>query len=53
MNCWRITPHRTPIRALPRLIINAVNECAIQAWDEEKLLIDDAIVNQVAPYAFS
>ncbi|MBE2233213.1 MAG: hypothetical protein IAE85_06955 [Anaerolinea sp.] len=40
-------------RALPRYIINAINECAIQAWDEEKLLIDDAIVNNVAPFAFS
>jgi hypothetical protein len=40
-------------RALPRYIINAINECAIQAWDEGKLLIDETIVNQVAPFAFS
>lgn len=41
-----------PIRALPRLIINAINECAIQAWDEEKPLIDEKIVDSVAPYVF-
>lgn len=40
-------------RALPRYIINAINECAIQAWDDGKPLIDEAIVNTVAPYVFS
>lgn len=40
-------------RALPRYIINAINECAIQAWDEEKALIDETIVNAVAPFVFS
>lgn len=40
-------------RALPRYIINAINECAIQAWDEEKPLIDEAIVNTVAPFVFA
>ncbi len=39
-------------RSLPRYIITAINECAIQAWDEQKLLIDDIVVNQVAPYVF-
>lgn len=39
-------------RALPRYIITAVNECAIQAWDEGKNLIDDSIVSTVAPYVF-
>jgi hypothetical protein len=39
-------------RALPRYIITAINECAIQAWDEQKSLVDDNIVNQVAPYVF-
>ena len=39
-------------RALPRNIINAINECAIQAWDEEKLLIDQSIVDTVAPFIF-
>jgi hypothetical protein len=39
-------------RALPRNIINAINECAIQAWDEEKALVDESIVNAVAPYVF-
>lgn len=42
-----------PTRALPRYIINAINECAIQAWDEEKYLIDEEIVNSVAPYVFA
>lgn len=39
-------------RSLPRYIITAINECAINAWDEEKALVDDDIVNQVAPYVF-
>jgi len=42
-----------PTRALPRYIISAINECAIQAWDEEKQLIDELIVNDVAPRVFS
>ncbi len=42
-----------PTRALPRLIINAINECAIQTWDEEKHLIDEEIVNSVAPEMFA
>jgi len=40
-------------RALPRYIINAINESAIQAWDEEKPLIDEEIVNSVAQYVFA
>ncbi len=39
-------------RSLPRYIITAINECAIQAWDDEKALIDADVVNQVAPYVF-
>jgi hypothetical protein len=39
-------------RSLPRYIITAINECAIQAWDDEKALIDEYVVNQVAPYVF-
>jgi hypothetical protein len=39
-------------RSLPRYIITAINECAIQAWDDQKALIDDNVVNQVAPYVF-
>lgn len=41
------------IRSLPRFIITAINECAIQAWDDQKSLIDENVVNQVAPYVFS
>lgn len=40
-------------RALPRHIINAVNECAIQAWDDGKRLVDDRIVNSVAQFLFA
>jgi len=42
-----------PSRALPRYIINAINECAIQAWDEEKHLVYEGIVNSVAQYVFA
>jgi hypothetical protein len=41
-----------PTRALPRNIISAINECAIQAWDEQKQLIDSGIVDEVAPRIF-
>jgi hypothetical protein len=41
-----------PYKALPRNIINAINECAIQAWDEQKPLVDEEIVNNVAPLVF-
>lgn len=37
---------------LPRNIINAINECSIQAWDENKLLVDQSIVDNVAPLIF-
>ena len=40
-------------RALPRHIINAINECSIQGWDEEKYLIDEEIVNNVSQYVFA
>ena len=42
-----------PSRALPRHIINAINECAIQAWDEKKSLVDQSIVHGVAQYIFA
>lgn len=41
-----------PTRALPRYIISAINQCAIQTWDEGKQLIDDSVVNDVAPHVF-
>lgn len=41
-----------PTKALPRHIIRALNECAIQAWDEQKTLVDEEIVNAVAPLVF-
>ncbi len=42
-----------PVKALPRNIIHAVNECAISAWDLESLVIDSTIINEVAPLVFS
>jgi DNA polymerase III delta prime subunit len=41
-----------PVKALPRNLINAINECAISAWDGEKPIIDEDIVNDVAPLIF-
>lgn len=41
-----------PTRAIPRNIINAINECAITAWDEQKRVIDSAIVTGIAPLVF-
>lgn len=42
-----------PTRALPRYLINAINECTIQAWDEQKRLVDENIVNGVSQYVFA
>lgn len=42
-----------PRHALPRYIITAINECAIQAWDDKKPTIDEATVNSVAQYVFA
>jgi len=39
-------------KALPRNIINAINECAITAWDEKKRVIDSDIVTGIAPLVF-
>ncbi|MCM8822531.1 MAG: hypothetical protein NC831_06960 [Candidatus Omnitrophica bacterium] len=41
-----------PIKALPRNIIKCVNECAITAWDDKKTIIDENIVNEIAPIIF-
>ncbi|MEM2112340.1 MAG: hypothetical protein QXX08_10785 [Candidatus Bathyarchaeia archaeon] len=41
-----------PIKALPRNLIKAVNECAISAWDEKKPIIEPNIVNEIAPLIF-
>ena len=41
-----------PTKAIPRNIINAINECAISAWDEEKRAIDSGIVSSIAPLVF-
>lgn len=41
-----------PIKALPRNLIKAVNECAISAWDERKPIVESNIVNEIAPLIF-
>lgn len=41
-----------PIKALPRNLIKAVNECAISAWDERKPIIEPSIVDEIAPIIF-
>lgn len=41
-----------PEKALPRNIIRAINECAITAWDKEVPIIDNDIVNEIAPLIF-
>jgi hypothetical protein len=40
-------------KSTPRNIIRTINECAITAWDAQKKVIDDDIVNEIAPIIFS
>jgi hypothetical protein len=40
-------------KSTPRNIIKTINECAIQAWDAQKRIIDDAVVNEIAPVVFA
>ncbi len=40
------------IKSTPRNIIRTINECAIAAWDSQKGVIDDEIVNEIAPIIF-
>ena len=40
------------IKSTPRNIIKTINECAIAAWDAKKKVIDDDIVNEIAPIIF-
>jgi len=40
------------IKSTPRNIIRTINECAIAAWDSQKRIIDDDIVNEIAPIVF-
>lgn len=44
--------YQDPQKALPRNIIKAINECAIYAWDEKKPIIDENVVNEIAPIVF-
>jgi len=41
-----------PSKALPRQIIMALNECAIEAWDQGKATVDESIVNDTCPIVF-
>jgi len=41
-----------PVKALPRNLIKAINECAIATWDEKKEIVEDRIVNDIAPLVF-
>ena len=40
------------VKSTPRNIINTINECAITAWDAKKKVIDEEIVNEIAPIIF-
>jgi len=40
------------VKSTPRNIINAINECAIKAWSEQKQIIEDDMVNEIAPIVF-
>jgi len=39
-------------KSTPRNIIRTINECAIEAWDAKKKVVDDDIVNRIAPIIF-
>jgi DNA polymerase III delta prime subunit len=41
------------IKSTPRNIIRTINECAIAAWDSKKRIIEEDIVNDIAPIVFS
>ena len=43
-----------PHKSTPRNIIRTINECAITAWDSNprERIVDDAIVNDIAPVVF-
>jgi len=41
-----------PVKALPRNLIRAVNECAISAWDEKRAVVESDLVNEIAPLVF-
>lgn len=41
-----------PIKCLPRNIIRALNESCIATWDEDKPIVDESIINEVAPLVF-
>jgi len=40
------------VKSTPRNIIKAINECAIAAHDAQEKVVDDAMVNDIAPIIF-
>jgi DNA polymerase III delta prime subunit len=40
------------IKSTPRNIIKTINECAIATWDKNMHIIDDDVVNEIAPIVF-
>ena len=40
------------IKSTPRNIIKTINECAIATWDKQARVIDDDVVNEIAPIVF-
>jgi len=40
------------IKSTPGNIIRGISECAIAAWDAQKRIIEDDIVNEIAPIVF-
>lgn len=40
------------IKSTPRNIIRTINECAISAWDHQKHIIEDDLINEIAPIIF-
>ena len=41
-----------PTKSTPGNVIMTINHCAIAAWDAQKKVVDDEIVNAVAPVVF-
>ena len=41
------------VKSTPRNIIKTINECAIAAWDATSKVIDDGVVNEIAPIIFN
>lgn len=40
------------VKSTPRNIIRTINECAIAAWDAQQQVVDEDVVNEIAPIIF-